>query len=101
MPLFVLMFRYVEDAALVSEHRPEHREYLQTFLERGELLAAGPLGEPGPAGGLLLLQVESADRVEEILKGDPFYTQGVITEHMVQEWTLAFGSELFSSAQSQ
>lgn len=100
MRLFVLMYRYVEDTALVSEHRPEHREYLQAFAQRGELLAAGPLGEPGPAGGLLLLQVESAERVEEIVSGDPFYSRGVITEHMVQEWTLAIGSELFPTART-
>lgn len=97
MALFALIYRYVDDPAAVSEYRPVHRMYLQGFADRGELLVAGPLGEPGPAGGLLVFRVESADRVREIVASDPFQIRGVIADYSVQEWTLAIGSELFGT----
>jgi len=96
LALFALIYRYVDDPAIVSKHRPAHRKYLQDLADEGELIAAGPLGEPGPAGGLLVFRSESVDRVKKIIGGDPFHIQGVLADYFVQEWTLAFGSELFA-----
>jgi uncharacterized protein YciI len=95
MALFALVYRYTEDTELVTTHRPEHREYLRTLADRGELLAAGPLGEPGPAGGLLVFDVDSADRMEDIANNDPFQAHGVIVDRTVQSWTLSFGADRF------
>jgi uncharacterized protein YciI len=96
MALFALVYRYIDDTEFVMTHRPEHREYLRGLAERGELLVAGPLGEPGPAGGLLVFDVDSADRVEEIADNDPFRARGVIVERSVQSWTLSIGAERFA-----
>ena len=41
-----------------------------------ELVLAGPLGEPGPASGLLIFDVESVARVEELADNDPFKGSG-------------------------
>ncbi|MFC9550042.1 YciI family protein [Rhodococcus sp. NPDC056960] len=93
MPLFALVYRYIDDADLIAEHRPEHRAYLRRLSDAGELVLAGPLGEPGPASGLLILDVESAARVEELADNDPFHTRGVIEERSTQRWTLSIGED--------
>ena len=76
MPLFAVVYRYIDDAELVTEHRPEHRGYLRTLAEAGSLFWLAPLGEPGPASGLLIFDVESVARVEELADNDPFKGSG-------------------------
>jgi uncharacterized protein YciI len=93
MALFALIYRYVDDADFVAEHRPEHRAYLRGLANAGDLVLAGPLGEPGPPRGLLILDVESAERVEEIADTDPFHARGAIMERSVQSWTLSIGED--------
>ena len=95
MALFALIYRYIDDPDAVSQHRPEHRAYLRSLSEGGELLVAGPLGDPGPPGGLLVLDVESAERVQQIAEDDPFHAHGVVAERTVQQWTLSIGADRF------
>jgi len=100
MALFALIYRYIDDPDTVSQHRPAHRAYLKSLSEGGELLVAGPLGDPGPAGGLLVLDVESAERVQQIAEDDPFHAQGVVTDRTIQEWTLSIGADRFPEQRS-
>ena len=100
MALFALIYRYIDDSDVVARHRPEHRAYLRSLAEAGDLLVAGPLGEPGPARGLLVFEVESAERVQEIADADPFHAHGVIAEQTVQLWTLSFGADRFAQRSS-
>ncbi|MDI9977205.1 YciI family protein [Rhodococcus sp. IEGM 1307] len=93
MPLFALTYHYIDDSTLVSEHRPEHRAYLRQLADAGELVLAGPLGEPGPPSGLLILDVESVARVEELADNDPFHAHGIVKELSIQRWTLSIGEE--------
>lgn len=97
MALYALHYRYVDDPNTVSTYRPKHREYLTTLVERGELLACGPLGDPGPAGGLLIFDVESLDRMKEIARDDPFTHHGVIENQSIQSWSLFIGADLFAT----
>ena len=58
-----------------------HRVYLRTFLENGQLRAAGPFADD--AGALWVLDAESAEAADEIVKGGPLVEAGVITS-----WTI-------------
>jgi uncharacterized protein len=71
-------------AAFIEDNRDEeqikatftaHRQYLRTFLESGQLLAAGPFTDNG--GALNIDEAESLDQVEGWLRGDPFHAAGV------------------------
>lgn len=93
MPLFALTYRYIDHADVVAEHRPEHRAYLRALADSGELLLAGPLGEPGAPGGLLILDVEGLARVEELADNDPFHTRGIIEHRSVRPWVLSIGQD--------
>ncbi|MGR6520293.1 YciI family protein (plasmid) [Rhodococcus erythropolis] len=92
MPLYALEYRYVDDAELVTRHRPEHRAYLRQIADAGQLILAGPLAAPG-AGGLLIFDVESQAAVEELADSDPFQIRGIIAGRSVRQWTLSIGEE--------
>lgn len=97
MPLFAIIYRYVDDNELISTHRPEHRRYLRGLADDGELILAGPFGGPGPAGGLLVLDVDSQSRAAEIADNDPFYLRKVIEDRSVRSWTLSIASDRLPS----
>ena len=93
MTLFALVYRYVDDEELIGRHRPEHRQYLRSLVDAGELILAGPFSGPGPFGGLLVLDVASDARAQEIADHDPFHLRGVIAERNLRPWTLSMTSQ--------
>ncbi len=73
---FAAIIQYGADKAKVKAFHTAHREYLRTFLESGQLRAAGPFVDD--AGALWVLNTETAQQAEAIVKGDPFREAGVI-----------------------
>jgi hypothetical protein len=75
MALFALLYRHIDDPETVSAYRPEQWTYLSTLAKRGELLVRGPRGEPGPAGRVLVFDVDSVERMlrERIASENPSY----------------------------
>ena len=56
---FAAIIEYGDDKAKVKALRPAHREYLSTFLDSGQLRAAGPFADD--AGALWVLDTETAE----------------------------------------
>ncbi len=73
---FAAIIEYGDDKTQVKALHPAHREYLRQFLENGQLRAAGPFAEDG--GALWVLNTETAEQAESIVKGDPYTAAGVI-----------------------
>ena len=78
---FVATIEYGGDKDALKANHPAHRAYLREFLENGQLWAAGPFADD--AGALWVLDADSADAVEKIVKTDPLVAAGVITS-----WTI-------------
>jgi uncharacterized protein len=65
--------------------RPEHRARLQTLLQEGRLLLAGPrpaidAGDPGPAGyagSLVVARFDSLQEARAWAEADPYVAAGV------------------------
>lgn len=74
---FVAIIEYGDDKDALRANHPAHRTYLRTFLENGRLRAAGPFADD--AGALWVLDADTAEAAEEIVKGDPLVGAGVIT----------------------
>ena len=60
MSLFAVIYRYVDDAAALDEHRPRHRDHLRALYEAGHLVVSGPLAEGGGPGALLIFRADAA-----------------------------------------
>ncbi len=71
------IIEYVQDREQVKAIWPAHRAYLRSFLDAGKLLAAGPFVDE--SGALWVLDVETVEEADEIVKGDPFVAAGAIT----------------------
>jgi uncharacterized protein YciI len=71
----------------LMEHFPAHRARLEEFHARGDLIAAGPLGNP-PEGAMGIFA--SREAAEAFIKDDPFVTAGLVSKWRVVEWNAAF-----------
>ena len=79
---FAAIIEYGSDKESLKINHPAHRTYLRTFLENGQLRAAGPFADD--AGALWVLDAETAESAEAIIKGDPLVDAGVITSWKIR-----------------
>ncbi|HKU09799.1 MAG TPA: YciI family protein [Sinomonas sp.] len=93
MTVFAVEYRY--DASTASrrdEVRPDHRGWLATVAEKGQLLVSGPY-EDG-TGALLLIKADDANSLHSLLAEDPFAVEGLLAETNAVAWTPVSGSLL-------
>jgi uncharacterized protein YciI len=83
-PKFVMFYESTpEGLAKAREHIAAHRDRLDQFNARGQLLLAGPLSDmSGRALGVFV----SRAAAEEFIAGDPFVVHGVVAKWSVVEW---------------
>jgi uncharacterized protein len=89
--LFAVLFTdNPAQAAARQRLMPDHL----AFLERNaaQIHAAGPLrhADGSGAGGLWLVEADSADAVEALTKSDPFWPTGLRESVRVLAWTQVF-----------
>lgn len=89
MPVFAVSYGYAATPEQLNEIRPLHREWLAGLLERGQLLASGPMVDNPEA--LLIFVSESASELAELLDNDPFDVAGFIGSRSIQQWNPVFG----------
>ena len=77
------IIEYVQDNEKVEAVWPSHRVYLRSFLD-GRLLAAGPSGDE--SGALWVLDVETVEEADEIVKGDPLVAVGAMNGGKVRRF---------------
>lgn len=85
--IFVVLF---EDNPGTEHLRGAHMAAHLAFLEsRGKDVAgAGPLFAPdgGGAGGMWLVEAETAEAVQAMVEADPFYPTGLRKRIAIREW---------------
>lgn len=92
MSTFAVIYSYVEGSDDErSAHRPAHRAFLRELHVAGRLRVSGPFGTGVPAGGLLIMEGESAAEIGELLDGDPFREAGVIADRSIRPWEIVVG----------
>lgn len=79
---FAAIIEYNQDQDEVKALHSAHREYLRSFLENGQLRAAGPFTEA--AGAIWVLDAETLEAAEDIVKGDPYVAAGVIVNWQIR-----------------
>lgn len=85
---FAALIEYSQDQALVSAHRPAHRAYLTSLIEKNHLFASGPT-EDG-YGALIVYEADTPEAVDALIKADPFHAAGVFLKWTVRPWKVVF-----------
>jgi uncharacterized protein YciI len=85
---FAAIIEYSQDKPLVESHRPAHRAYLTSLVEKNQLFASGPT-EDG-YGALIVYEADSPEAVEGLMKADPFFKAGVFLNWTVRPWKVVF-----------
>ena len=80
--IFAAIIEYSNNANEVKALHSVHRQYLRSFLENGQLRAAGPFAEE--AGALWVLDAETLEEASDIVKGDPYVEAGVIVSWQIR-----------------
>ena len=86
-----------EDDDRHAEMRQKHMQAHLAFLKQhaDAIDAAGPLTDSAtkrPAGGLWVVQAESAEAVRALVEADPFWPTGLRKSVRILEWKQVFSS---------
>jgi uncharacterized protein YciI len=87
---YAATIEYTADADKVNAHRPAHRAYLTSLVEKDQLFASGPFDDA--PGALIVYEAESAAAAEALLKADPFHAAGVFVRWTIRPWKVVFGN---------
>lgn len=87
---YAVTIEYGPNKTKIDEIRPIHREYLKQLLDSGILVVAGPLTDG--TGGHIVYDVESEEKVEEVIKADPFYKHGIFQTWVIRPWKIVMGN---------
>ncbi|KAA1178303.1 hypothetical protein FP026_24215 [Rhizobium tropici] len=92
MTLFAVLFEDDQKnaAAIRKEYLPRHFAFLEA--NAASIRTAGPLSREGDAfaGGLWLVEAETADAVDHLVKEDPFWAAGLRKSVQVFRWNQVF-----------
>jgi uncharacterized protein YciI len=82
---YVVLYESADDvASRVPAHFPAHRQRLDDFHGRGELLMVGAFGDPQTQGSMAIFP--SREAAESFVDGDPFVLNGVVKSYEIREW---------------
>ena len=85
MPYFAVELAFDRDEERRLSLRPAHRVLLKDLHEQGKLVMAGPFADE--SGALLILSAGSREEAIQILDGDPYTHEDVLTRMSIREWT--------------
>jgi uncharacterized protein len=92
---FAAVIEYLQDKNKIAAIRPQHRLYLASLRDNGRLAASGPFMDD--SGALIIYEAANAEEAEELVKGDPFYTNGIFLRYQLRAWKPVIANEkLFS-----
>jgi len=81
---FAAIIEYAPDKAKIAQIRPEHRHYLTSLRERGQLVLAGPFTDD--SGALIVYEAATRAYAEKLIQGDPFSRNGIFRKYDLRPW---------------
>ena len=93
MKYFALFYFLVDDyLSRRPEFREEHLKLANELNKRGELIIAGAFSDPADKA-MLVFRVNNKSIIEEFVKKDPYYKNGLIKNYEIREWTVVIGNQ--------
>lgn len=91
MPYIVLFTDNPDHEDQRQIHMQAHLSFLETLGPK--MLAAGPLLDEGSGqGGLWLVEADTTDQVEQMIRDDPFYPTGLRQSWRILTWRQVFAA---------
>jgi uncharacterized protein YciI len=82
---YVVLYESADDvASRAPAHFPAHKQRLDEFAGRGDLLMVGTFGDPQAQGSMAIFRTRAA--AEAFVAGDPFMLEGVVKAYEIRDW---------------
>ena len=93
MKYYALFYYFVDDyLQRRTKFREEHLKRARELNNRGELIIAGAFSDPADSA-LLVFCVNDKSVIEEFIRKDPYYKNGLVTSYEIREWTVVIGNK--------
>lgn len=93
MNYYALFYNVTEDYITKrTQYRDEHLKLAKEFHNRGELLLAGAFSDPYDKT-LLVFKVADKSVIEDFVKNDPYYKNGLVKSYEIRQWAVVIGNE--------
>ncbi len=80
--MFVIELTYKADLSEIDAHMKPHMAFLNRYYENGTFLVSGR--KVPRDGGIIVALAESRERIEEIVREDPFHTHGLADFRIIE-----------------
>lgn len=80
--LFVIEVDYKKDLEVIDELLDSHRDFLRGYYDEGIFLLSGP--QVPRKGGVIIARGVSKEKLEELLKDDPFAQAGAAEYKIIE-----------------
>ena len=90
--MFIVILTYTKPLEEVNQHVEAHRSFLDRYYAEGVLLVSGR--QVPPQGGLMVARAESKEKLQDILKQDPYQIAGVASYEIIEFSPIKWQPEL-------
>lgn len=91
---YILFYEFIEGyLEKRTPFRQEHFNHLKEYIQSEKLRLAGAFADPADSAALVF-KVDEKDLIEDFVKNDPYYKNGLIINYKIREWTVVAGSDL-------
>ncbi len=93
MNYYALFYNVTEDyITRRAQFREEHLKLAKELNQQGELILAGAFSDPYDKT-LLIFKVADKNIIEDFVKNDPYYKNGLVKSYEIRQWTVVIGNE--------
>ena len=90
--MFIINLTYIEPLEVVEKHLQEHINFLNHYYAEGLFIASGR--KSPRTGGIILMQAENKEVVQEIIRQDPFYKNKIAQYDIIESEASKYCPEL-------
>ncbi|WP_207492688.1 YciI family protein [Aridibaculum aurantiacum] len=77
----------ITDTAVINQLQRGHMANMDSMAKAGKLLVAGPFGDDGNWRGIFIIDADTKEEVEQLLKKDPAIAAGRLDYEIHPWWT--------------
>lgn len=95
--LYVIQYDYIADILEKRKpHRDAHLAHIGKQVTEGNVILGGAVDHP-PTGALLILRNLSSTEIEQLVKDDPYFINGLVKSYTVKPYIAVAGDPLLKN----